>query len=94
MSCQASATKRASRIKVQIGPALPGRANYTFRIDRQVGERWVRILKPLRTSGAAETRTVNVPRGIYRVKCYNQAFPGVSGASAGDAVSREVRIKR
>ena len=51
-----------------------------------------RALKIYRTQGGAETRTVNVKKGTYRVKCYGKAFP--ISAPALDATSNTVKIKR
>ncbi len=47
--------------------------------------------KTYRTQGGGETRTVNVKKGTYRVKCYGKAFP--IPAPALDATSNTVKIK-
>jgi hypothetical protein len=94
VSCSVKAVSGASKLKVNMGPNLPGKGYYTFRIDRRTSVGWVRILKTYRTQGTGETRTVNVPKGTYRVKCYGRTFPKVTGSLAGDTTSRSVKIKR
>jgi hypothetical protein len=93
VSCSAKAVKSASRIKVNMGPNLPGDLNYTFRIERRTSAGWARFLTNFQTQGAGETRTVNVPRGTYRVKCYNIGFPEVAG-TLFDTTSKRVKIRR
>lgn len=94
VTCSAKAVSRSSKIKVNMGPNLPGNAYYVFRIDKRVRGEWIRVLKQFRTKGAGETRTVNVPKGTYRAKCYGQTFPTFTGTLAGDATSKNVKIKR
>jgi hypothetical protein len=76
-----------------MGPNLPGNAYYTFRLDVVRKGTWFRYLKQYRTQGKSETRTINVPKGTYRVKCYGQTFPEITGRVAGDATSATVVIK-
>ncbi|HYO17046.1 MAG TPA: hypothetical protein VES02_00060 [Dermatophilaceae bacterium] len=88
VSCKVSAVSNASKIKVNMGPNQPGNRYYTFRIDvRREGGGWLRYLKTFKTQGKAETRTVNVPSGTYRVRC-NGKFGFVS------ATSNTVNIRR
>ncbi len=94
VSCSVKAVSGASRLKVNMGPNLPGSGYYVFRVDKKVSGQWVRVLKQMRTKGAGETRTVNVPKGTYRVKCYGGGFPAVTGSLAGDTTSKNVRIAR
>ena len=42
---------------------------------------WFRYLNKYKTQGKNETRTVNVPKGTYRVKCYGKF--GFDGARSG-----------
>jgi hypothetical protein len=93
VTCSVKAVNNASRIKVNMGPNLPGDLNYTFRVERKTAAGWVRVLQNFQTQGAGETRTVNVPRGRYRVKCYNIGFPQVAG-TLFDTTSRSLRIRR
>jgi hypothetical protein len=92
ITCNAKAVSRASKIQVNIDPDLAGAGYYTFRIDKRTKGKWNRALKIYRTQGGAETRTVNVKRGTYRIKCYGKAFP--IAAPALDATSNTVKIKR
>jgi hypothetical protein len=93
VTCSAKAVNSASRIKVNMGPNLPGSLNYTFRIERRTSAGWARFLQDFKTKGAGETRTVNVPRGTYRVKCYNIGFPQIAG-TLFDTNSSRVKIRR
>jgi hypothetical protein len=93
VTCSVKAIGGASKIRVNMGPNLPGNLNYTFRVERKTSAGWVRVLQNFQTQGAGETRTVNVPRGRYRVKCYNIGFPQVAG-TLFDTTSKSLRIRR
>lgn len=92
VSCKASAVKSRTRIRINMGPNLPGDQYYIFRLEKRTSDGWVRYLKKHRTQGRAETRTVNVPKGTWRAKCYGTAFP--IAAPALDATSSSVKIRR
>ena len=79
---------KKSKIKVDMGPDLPGNGFYRVRIDVKRGGEWFRYLKSAKTQGAQETRTTNVPKGTYRVKCY--------GPTEAQGLSRSgvVKIKK
>ena len=81
VSCSAKANKAKSKIKVNMGPNQPGKRYYVFRIDVKRNGQWFRYLNKYQTQGTNETRTVNVPKGKYRVKCYGKF--GFDGASSG-----------
>ena len=87
VSCSAKAVSGASKIYVNMGPNLRGSRYYNFRIDILRGGEWFRYLKWYRTKGKGETRTVNMPKGTYRIHCY-----GKYGRS--DNNSRTVYLRR
>lgn len=86
-TCVAKAVSKKSKIKVDMGPDLPGNGYYKFRIDVKKKGEWFRYLKMKKTQGATETRTVNVPKGTYRAKCYGPT-------EAQDSRSKVVKIKK
>ncbi len=86
-TCVATAVSKKSKIKVNMGPNLPGKGYYKFRIDVKKRGEWFRYLKMMKTKGAGETRTVNVPKGTYRAKCYGPT-------EAQDSRSAVVKIKK
>ncbi len=86
-TCKATAVSKKSKIKVDMGPDLPGNGFYRVRIDVKRGGEWFRYLKSAKTQGAQETRTTNVPKGTYRVKCYGPT-------EAQDSRSGVVKIKK
>lgn len=88
VSCAVKTVKSASRIKVNMGPNLPGTKNYQFRLDVLRGGEWFRYMSSFKTQGKGETRTVNVPKGTYRVKCYGSY--GYQDAP----VSKTLKLKR
>ena len=87
LTCKATTTKAKSKIKVNVNPNQPGKRYYKFRIDVKRNGEWLRYLKTFKTQGRAEKRTVNVPKGTYRVKCY-----GKYGFTS--ATSKVVTIKK
>ena len=86
-TCKATAVSKKSKIKVDMGPDLAGSANYSFRIDVKKSGAWFRYLKTMKTKGSTETRTVNVPKGTYRIKCYGPT-------EAQDSTSGVVKVKK
>jgi hypothetical protein len=70
-----------------MGPDLEGSLFYTFSIEAKVNGLWTPILTTFETQSKKETRTVDVPKGTYRVHC-----DGKYGRTA--ATSRTVKVKR
>jgi hypothetical protein len=87
VSCNALAVSNSSKIMINMGPNQEGSRYYTFRLDVKKNGKWFRYLDSFKTEGTSETRTVNVPKGTYRAKCY-----GKYGFI--DATSNTVKIKR
>jgi hypothetical protein len=87
LSCSAKAVSSSSKIKVNVGPNQPGSRYYKIRLDVKRSGQWFRYLKTYKTQGSSETRTINVPKGTYRAKCY-----GKYGFT--DATSNTVKIKK
>lgn len=88
VSCKVKTTNNASKIYVNMGPNLSGSKYYTFRLDVLRSGEWFRYLNSYKTKGSKETRTVNVPKGTYKVKCYGKY--GYTDAP----LSRELKIKK
>lgn len=61
-----SAVGNQSKLKVDIDPNR-GRRAWVFQVQRQKGDGW-RTLRTYRTRGSRETRTINLPEGLYRVR--------------------------
>lgn len=55
-----------SRLSVDVDPNK-GSGSWTFQVQKQVGGKWVNQ-KSYKTQGSKETRTVDLPKGLYRVK--------------------------
>ena len=70
VTCKATAVSNKSKIKLQMGPALPNNAPYKARLDVKKSGKWFRYLKFRTVAGPDYTSTVNVPKGTYRIKCY------------------------
>ena len=60
-----SAAGKQSKLKVDIDPNK-GRRAWVFEVQRQQDDEW-RTLRTYRTRGSKETRTINLPKGLYRV---------------------------
>jgi hypothetical protein len=57
-----------SKLVVNVDPDK-GSGHWTFRVQRQrANKTWTTLRRTYRTQGAAETRTVNLPAGTYRVR--------------------------
>lgn len=70
-----------SRLVIDAGPSLPGAGNFRLTIQKKSGSVW-RNVRSMRTAGAAERVTVNVPKGRYRVVVGNQwGYLGVTSSS-------------
>ena len=94
VSCSIKATAGKSKIRVNMGPNLPGKGYYRFQVQAKKKGVWVRYRTPYATQGKGETRTVNVPKGIYRVACSGTPFRVTGGKVRSDATSKMVAIKR
>ncbi len=68
-----------SKLRVDVNPNK-GKGFWTFQVQKRVGDTWV-PLKTYRTLGAKETRTVNLPKGTYRVVV--NAKYGFRGTTSG-----------
>lgn len=56
---------KQSKLHVDIDPNMGGKA-WIFQVQRQVGDVW-KDLRTYRTRGHNETRTINLPKGYYRI---------------------------
>jgi hypothetical protein len=61
-----SVAGKQSKLKVDIDPNMGAKA-WVFQVQRQVGDEEWKDLKTYRTRGRSETRTINLPKGYYRV---------------------------
>lgn len=77
--------RRSSRLRLDVNPDL-ARGNYAVTIQRRVRGVW-KTVRRTQTAGDNETRVLNLPRGVYRVKVPRQL--GYAGAR-----SRIVRLTR
>lgn len=66
-----STASRDSKLKVDIDPNR-GRGAWTFQVQRERDGSW-RKVGTYRTLGSRETRTINLPKGCYRVRVPAQA---------------------
>ena len=92
VTCKAKAVSNKSKIKIDMGPDLPGELNYTFKIEKKVSGQWLQLQRDYLTQGPTETRTINVRKGLYRFKCYSIVYPTANPKL--DARSNAVKIKR
>jgi hypothetical protein len=81
----ASAVESKSKVRVKVTPALP-KGSWGFRVQRLRKGTW-KPVTDLSTRGDSETRTVNLPRGRYRV-----VVPADHGCAGSR--SRPVRLLR
>ncbi|MEI2714122.1 MAG: hypothetical protein V9G04_12735 [Nocardioides sp.] len=85
LTVRAKAVKKRSRLRVNIGPDSAA-VNYRFRVQRRVHGKW-NTVKRSRTRGPKDVRTLDLRRGVYRVKVPTQfGFPARK--------SRTVRLAR
>jgi hypothetical protein len=75
-----------SKLKVDVNPNM-GRKYWTFQVQRKKADGSWKPLKTYRTLGSAEKRTINLPKGTYKV-FVNPKF-GYQGAT-----SAEITLKR
>lgn len=80
------AVNSRSKLKVDVNPNK-GRRYWTFQVQRRNADGTWRALRTYRTRGSTEKRTINLPRGIYRV-WVNPKFDHLG------AMSAEVTLKR
>jgi hypothetical protein len=85
-SVKVKAVSGRSKLKVDVNPNM-GRKYWTFQVQRKNTDGTWKALKTYRTIGSAEKRTVNLPKGTYRV-FVNPKF-GYQGAT-----SVEITLKR
>jgi hypothetical protein len=60
------AVSARSKLKVDVNPNM-GSKYWTFQVQRKIADGTWKALKTYRTYGSAETRTVNLRKGTYRV---------------------------
>lgn len=93
VNCSAKAVSKATKIKVNVNPNLPGNKFYYVRLQKRVASgNFAQYQKLYKTQGKGETRTINVGKGTWRFKCYSTAFPIASPLV--DDISNAVKIKR
>ena len=80
------ATSGGTRLYVDVDPKI-GRDYWTFQVQRKQGENLWQTLGTYRTEGSAETRTLNLPEGTYRV-VVNPEY-GYLGATSTEAYLRK-----
>lgn len=93
VSCKARTNAARTVFKLNMGPNLPGNQYYIFRMEKKTKQGWVRYLKQYKTKGSRELRTVNVPKGTWRARCYSIVFPLLASPRI-DATSNSVKIRR
>jgi hypothetical protein len=72
-----------SKLKVDVNPNM-GRKYWTFQVQRKKADGSWKPLKTYRTLGSAEKRTINLPKGTYKV-FVNPKF-GYQGATSAEIV--------
>ncbi len=72
-----------SKLRVDVDPNK-GRGYWTFRVQKKRADGTWKPLKTYRTRGSAETRTINLPKGTYRVVV--RAKYGYAGTTSGSVV--------
>lgn len=63
------AKSKRSKLKVDVNPNQ-GKGYWSFEIQRKTATGWAAGRTVYRTKGTKETRTVNLPKGTYRVKVH------------------------
>lgn len=63
---KATAVSSRSKLKVDVNPNM-GRKYWTFQVQKQLADGTWKALKTYKTLGSSEKRTVNLPKGTYRV---------------------------
>ncbi len=87
LSCNLTANKNLSRLKVNVNPNLR-KGNYTFQLFklRKDGETW-KSKGRYRTRGRAEKRVLNRRAGTYYIFCYGKN--GYLGAASSTVTLRK-----
>ena len=62
----AAAVSKGGKLYVDVNPNRTGKGYYKFRVQKWNGVTWVNK-KVYKTAGKKETRTINLPKGSYRV---------------------------
>ena len=65
LSITARATAKRSKLRIDVDPDQASN-NYELRVVKRVSGRW-KIVTRTATKGPRDTRTINLPRGLYRV---------------------------
>ncbi len=81
----ARAVQRRGKLRVKVTPSLP-RGSWKVRVQKRQKGKWGAV-KVVRTRGRSETRTMNLPRGTYRVVV--RPAHGCTGSK-----SKPVRLRR
>lgn len=84
---RAQAKKRRSRLQVTISPRLAVGQQWRFRVQKRAKGAWRLLPRTYRTRGAAHIRTLNLRKGVYRVR----VLPGFGYLAA---TSGRVRLRR
>lgn len=85
MTVKAKAVKNRSKIRIDVNPNQSS-FNYEIKVQKKVGGNW-KTKKTTRTKGTKDKRTINMPKGKYRIKVASQH--GLKGAK-----SKTVRLRR
>lgn len=83
---KATAVSSRSKLKVDVNPNM-GRKYWTFQVQKQLADGTWKALKTYKTLGSSEKRTVNLPKGTYRV-WVNPKFGYQGVMSAGVTLKR------
>ena len=82
------AVKGRSALSVRVKPRLPGKKQWRFWVQRRADGQWQQTDR-YTTSGKKRRRTIDLPRGRYRVEVLPERSLGYA-----KAYSRAVRLKR
>lgn len=74
------ATSKKSKLRVDVDPNK-GKGYWSFTVQKKSGSSWVTV-KSSTTKGSKETRTINLPKGTYRVKVNPKYGYGTAYSSA------------
>lgn len=88
MNLRVQARAAKSKLFVRVSPDLNQRHHWRFTVQKKKRKKgWQTLRKKYRTTGAKQTRTINLPRGAYRV-----VVPAAYGYAG--TTSKSVRLKR
>ena len=79
----AKATSKASKLTVSVSPDK-GKGYWTFKVQKRAANGSWKTIKAYKTKGAKKSRTVNLPKGTYRVVVDGKG--GYSGNTSGPVV--------